>query len=91
MKSLIILITPAIEELINSKAVDIEVVQVFGSESIVVGEKVRYVRGDSAIVKGKPAEFHKLVRMTGELWTSTNPMLGDWNSYILEDVVENNS
>ena len=91
MNSLIILITPAIEELINHKAVDIEVVQVFGNESIVVGDKERFIRGESAIVKGKPEEFHKLVRMTGELWTSTNPMFGDWNSYIPEDVVENNS
>ena len=91
MSSLIILITPAIEAIIDNKAVDIEVVQVFGNETVVVGDDLRRIHGESAIVKGEPEEFHKLVQMTGELWTSTNPMLGNWTSYVPEEVVENNS
>lgn len=92
MSALIILITYQVQAALNERVANIEVIQVFGSETIVVEGK-RVAEGSSAYVEGEPEEFRKLLKQIGELWTSTNPMMGDWNQQLApeETATENNN
>lgn len=50
---------------------------VFGSESVIDGMK--HYHGNSVLVKGKEEDLIKYFSSCGgKIWTSRNPMLGDW-------------
>lgn len=84
MAALIILLTPSVRKiLVETK---LEIVQVFGDERIVVNDKIA-AEGDSAYVTGEAEDFRKLAEADGGLWTSTNPMLGNWQQYLSAEAV----
>ena len=80
MANLIILLTDNVRELVNSNP-EIELVQVFGHEAIVVDGRL-VAEGDSAYVSGTNDDLRKLADTEGGLWTTTNPMLGEWQQYL---------
>ena len=80
MANLIILLTDSVRAFVDSNP-EIELVQVFGSERIVVEGKV-VAKGESAYVSGKAEELRKLADIDGGVWTSTNPMAGSWQQYL---------
>ena len=80
MSSLIILLTDNVRAYMNSNPA-IELVQVFGSECIVV-DGVVVAKGESAYVSGEAKELRKLADVDGGVWTSTNPMTGSWQQYL---------
>lgn len=84
MSTLIILLTDEINEAIDTEMVDLEVIQIFGQESIVVNGSI-FIDGQSAMVSGEPEEFRKLVHIVGDLWTSNNPMLGEWEQVVKDE------
>lgn len=85
MSTLIILLTDEINAAIDNKEVALEVVQIFGNETILVGDEL--IDGQSAIVSGEPEEFRKLVHVVGDIWTSNNPMMGEWQQIVKDEEV----
>lgn len=82
MAQLIILITDANRGAIYKSSLTIE--QEFGRESIIVDNKI-VAEGISAYVTGEKEDFRQLVAEAGELWTSTNPMAGNWQQYVVDE------
>ncbi len=85
MSTLIILLTDEINAVIDNKEVALEVVQIFGNETILVDDQL--IDGQSAFVSGEPEEFRKLVHVVGDIWTSNNPMMGEWRQVVKEEEV----
>ncbi len=85
MSTLIMLLTDEINAVIDNKEVALEVVQIFGNETILVDDQL--IDGQSAIVSGEPEEFRKLVHVVGDIWTSNNPMMGEWRQVVKDEEV----
>lgn len=66
---------------------DIEVVQDYGLESVVMGDThssseelmQNTFRGHSMLLSGEPEAFVEWLKPFNGVWICTNPLFGDWN------------
>jgi hypothetical protein len=72
--NLVILLTPEMGYVPSY----IKVIQDYGSESIVHGDGNELVEGNSMYIQGDEAALLDWLRPFKEVWTSSNPMCGEW-------------
>lgn len=75
MHKLFMLLTRTMQR--ELEACGLSVIQDFGFETIVSNNSMQ-ASGLVAYVKGEKQAFRKLLDITGEIWTTTSPMMGEW-------------
>ena len=65
---------------------DIQVVDNYGPESIVVDDNLaNVVRGDVVRLRGEEQAFRNWLKKFDGVWLCSNPMLGDWDVFHVND------